>query len=54
MIEIFYPFQFSFMSLYILLINLDHIYFFQPAELKFYYVNDHYFWNGDKDMCQFF
>ena len=26
--------------------------FFQPAELQFYKVNDHYFWNGDKEMCQ--
>ena len=34
--------------------NLDHILFIQAAELQFYWVNNHYFWNGDKEMCQFF
>ena len=34
--------------------NLDHICFFQPTELQFYKVNDHYFRNGDKEMCQIF
>ena len=34
--------------------EFEKILFFQLAELQFYWVNDHYFRNGDKEMCHFF